>query len=108
MRPHLALPLLAPLLAACVVPIPLPVPEGTPGAFEIVLDEGDSCGARGLRSLVGQDGAGMAGLRVVDAAGQPVPVRVVGPDDAVTMDLNPGRVNVRTDAAGTIVAVDCG
>lgn len=98
----------APLLSACIIPIPIPVPEGTPGAIEVVLDEGDSCGARDLRSLVGQQGAGVAGLRIVGRDGLPVPVRVVGPNDAVTQDLNPARVNVRTDAGGTITAVECG
>lgn len=96
------------LLSACIVPVPIPVPEGTPGAIEVVLDEGDSCGARDLRQLVGQQGAGVAGVRIVGADGLPVPVRVIGPGDAVTQDFNPQRVNVRTDAAGTITAVDCG
>ena len=96
------------LLSACIVPIPLPVPEGTPGAIEVVLDEGDSCGARDLRQLIGQPGAGVAGVRIVGADGLPVPVRVIGPNDAVTQDFDPRRVNLRTDAAGTITAVDCG
>lgn len=104
----LALPALL-LLSACIVPIPLPVPEGTPGAIEIVLDEGDSCGARDLRQFVGQPGAAVAGqVRIVGADGQPVPVRVIGPSDAVTMDFNPARVNLRTDAAGAITVIDCG
>jgi hypothetical protein len=96
------------LLSACIVPVPIPVPEGTPGAIEVVLDEGDSCGARDLRQLIGQPGAGVAGARIVGADGLPVPVRVIGPDDAVTQDFNPARVNLRTDASGTITAVDCG
>ncbi len=95
-------------LSACIVPVPIPVPEGTPGAIEVVLDEGDSCGARDLRQLVGQQGAGVAGVRIVGADGLPVPVRVIDPNDAVTQDFNPQRVNVRTDEAGTVTAVDCG
>ena len=100
------LPALAlPLLAACVVPIPIPVPEGTPGASEIPLtpgDPGDPCGARGLQEFVGQDGS-----RVL-ATTFTAPIRVVGPDDVVTMDYQATRVNFRTDAAGIVTAVDCG
>lgn len=96
------------LLSACIVPIPIPVPEGTPGAIEVVLDEGDSCGARDLRQLIGQPGAGVAGVRIVGSDGLPVPVRVIGPNDVVTLDFSPERVNLRTDASGTITAVDCG
>ena len=102
-----ALPLLAPvLLAACVVPIPVPVPEGTPGAIQI--DPGDSCGARDLRSLIGQPASAAQGVRIVGASGAAVPIRVIGPGDAVTEDFNPTRVNLRTDAAGTITGIDCG
>ena len=101
------LPLLALIpLAACVVPIP--VPEGTPGALEIVLDEGDPCGARDLRSFLGQPASAAQGVRMVGASGAAVPVRVIGPGDAVTEDFNPARVNLRTDAAGTITGIDCG
>lgn len=103
-----ALPALL-LLSACVVPIPIPVPEGTPGAIEVVLDEGDSCGARDLRQFVGQNGQAVASqVRIVGAGGAPVPVRVIGPDDVVTLDFNPERVNLRTDAAGNVTTVDCG
>ena len=82
--------------------MPIPVPEGTPGAIEVVLDPGDSCGARGLREFVGQDES------VVLATTFTAPIRVIGPGDVVTMDFSPTRVNFRTDASGTIVAVDCG
>ena len=35
-------------------------------------------------------------------------IRVVGPGDVVTLDHVPERLNVLTDAAGVIVALDCG
>lgn len=35
-------------------------------------------------------------------------VRVIGPDDAVTLDYRPDRLNLRVDADRTIVAITCG
>ncbi len=100
---RLALPLLAlAALPACILPIP--VPEGTPGAFEVVLDEGDSCGARGLQDYVGQDASVVRGT----VFQSPVPVRVVGPDDVATDAGNPQRVTFVTDASGQVVTVGCG
>ncbi|WP_210529999.1 I78 family peptidase inhibitor [Rubellimicrobium arenae] len=97
------IPLLAlAALPACIVPIP--VPEGTPGAFEIVLDPGDSCGARGLQDFVGQDESAVTSTTFAS----PGPVRVVRPGSVVAADSNPQRVNFRTDATGKVVAVDCG
>lgn len=93
-------------LAGCVLPIP--VPEGTPGAIEVVLDEGDSCGARDLRQFLGQPASVAQGVRILGLDGTPVPVRVIGPGDAVTQDFNPERVNLRTNAAGTVISIDCG
>ncbi len=64
--------------------------------------EGESgCGAEDYADLVG---------RPVAAITLPadLPHRVVGPDDMVTMDHRPDRMNIRTDADGTIVALDCG
>ena len=36
------------------------------------------------------------------------PVRVIGPNQAVTMDFNPERINLETDAVGIITRVFCG
>ncbi|TNC64515.1 I78 family peptidase inhibitor [Rubellimicrobium roseum] len=99
---RLALPLVAlAALTACIIPIP--VPEGTPGAFEIVLDEGDSCGARGLQDYVGQPAGVVRGTTFQS----PVPVRVVGPEGA-TGEANPQRVTFVADASDTVVTVGCG
>lgn len=84
------------------------MPEGTPGALEIMLDEGDPCGARDLRQFVGQPASAVEGVRIVGASGAPATVRVIRPGDAVTEDVNPARVNLRADAVGTITAIDCG
>ena len=98
---RLALPLLAlASLSACIIPIP--VPNGTPGS--IVVDPGDSCGARSLQNFVGQPATVAEATTFQGAAA----VRVLRPGDVITQEVNPARVNFRADAAGTIVVVDCG
>ncbi|TNC51462.1 hypothetical protein FHG66_04635 [Rubellimicrobium rubrum] len=98
-----ALPLLAlAALPGCILPIP--VPEGTPGAFEIVLDEGDTCGARGLQDYVGQDASVVRGTTFQSA----VPIRVVAQGATSSDGTNPQRVTFVTDASGQVVTVGCG
>lgn len=38
----------------------------------------------------------------------PAPMRVIGPDDVMTMDHNPSRTNIAVDHGGTIVRIFCG
>lgn len=103
MIPLRALPLLALIpLAACVVPIPVPVPEGTPGAIQI--DPGDPCGARRLQSFVGQAASVVEATRFES----PGPVRILRPGEAATEDFNAERLNFRIDASGRVAAVGCG
>jgi hypothetical protein len=97
---RIALPLL--VLAALPACIPVPVPNGTPGS--IVVDPGDSCGARRLQGFVGQNVSVVRGTTIQ----APGPVRILVPGDLATADVDPTRINVRTDAAGTVVVVDCG
>ena len=61
----------------------------------------DPCGARQYRSLVGAPVAAVTLPTGLD-------LRIVGPDDAVTMDYVETRLNLRTDAEGVILAVTCG
>jgi hypothetical protein len=100
-RLALSILLLVPL-AACI--IPLPVPEGTPGAFEIVLDEGDLCGARRLQDYVGQPEAAVRAMRF----DSPVPVRIVSPGTPATGPVDPSRLNFVVNAAGLVETVGCG
>ncbi|GIT92753.1 hypothetical protein JANAI62_30100 [Jannaschia pagri] len=69
-----------------------------------VTDEGDApdaCGASEYASLVGAN---------IAAVSLPAEVndRVIGPDTIVTQDYVPTRLNIRTDAQGVILALDCG
>jgi hypothetical protein len=62
---------------------------------------GDTCGAAGYRGLVGKN---IAAVTLPRAA----PIRVLGPDDAATMDHVPERLNIMTNAEGRILRLRCG
>lgn len=61
-----------------------------------------ACGAADLQYMVGQSADVLATMRFR------TPMRVVGPDTAVTMDYNPERINIAVDDRGYITAVTCG
>lgn len=89
MRPiALVLPLL--LLAACV-------PE------EPVMEEppADACQSAGFQGLVGQPRA------VLDRMLLPAGSRVIGPNDPVTRDYRPDRLNIEIGANDRIDRVAC-
>jgi hypothetical protein len=64
-------------------------------------DGEDTCGRSGYESLIGTN---------IAAVTLPAELnhRVLGPDDAGTMDFVPERLNIRTDEDGVIVGLDCG
>ena len=79
-------------LAACG-PLPDPVlPEPVP----------DACGAAALQGLVGADGQRLSTMKFG------VPVRIIRPGMAVTMDFSPSRLNIEIDAKDRISRVSCG
>ncbi|MCL4066629.1 I78 family peptidase inhibitor [Pseudomonas sp. GX19020] len=91
------LPLCAGLaLSACV---PAPPADIAPSLPE---PANDTCGARAVGHLIGQDQAVLASL-----AGRRDPMRVISPGQAVTMDYISTRLNVQLDAAGKITAMHC-
>lgn len=59
-----------------------------------------TCNAAAYQNLIGQDA-------VVDLS-LPDPKRTYRLSDAVTMDFNPVRLNIKLDETDTIVAIDCG
>jgi hypothetical protein len=83
------------ILAACVETVPPPI------AIEPPLGE-DTSGLAPARVLIGLDQAAIATLQ------RSGPVRVIGPDQPVTMDYNAARLNVFTTASGVIERVTCG
>lgn len=87
----LALILAATALAACepayVEPTPPPVV--------------DECGAAGYQGLIGQR------REVLGQMTFPMNTRVIGPEDAVTADFRPERLNIEYGANGRIEKVSC-
>lgn len=60
----------------------------------------DTCNAASYAGLVGQDA--VVALQIPD------PKRSYRPDEAITQDLNPARVNVVLDETDVITAITCG
>jgi len=93
-RTPFAVVLVLPLvLAACVTATPAPVP----GTVDL-----SSCSADAVQSLIGSN------IASVDTRPLAKTVRIIPPNSAVTMDYNPQRLNIETDARGVIVRMSCG
>ncbi|MGY1410724.1 MULTISPECIES: I78 family peptidase inhibitor [unclassified Luteimonas] len=65
------------------------------------------CNADGLQALVGQQATETVTAKATADSGA-TSVRVLGPDDAATMDFREDRLNIHTDAAGVIQSLNCG
>ncbi len=61
----------------------------------------DNCGAGDYQSYVGTNASALT-------LPADLPHRIFGPNDAVTMDYAPNRLNFRTDEDGVILEVKCG
>ena len=91
--------LLIPLgLAACVEVESPPYPGDIPPP----LPPEDSCGAPDLQFLRGQPETVLQTMKFG------VPVRIIRPGMAVTMDYNPTRLNIEIDESGEIFRISCG
>ncbi|WP_207467256.1 MULTISPECIES: I78 family peptidase inhibitor [Paracoccus] len=81
----------ATILAACE-PMPAqPLPDTPP----------DTCNASAYQGLVGQP------VAVLGAMTFPIGTRQIGPDDAVTSDFRPDRLNIEYGRTGRIEKVSC-
>lgn len=99
MTPRLAaliLPIAA--LSACVPATTLPTRPAPPAAAPVV----DACGAAELQDLVGQPQAAASAITFA------VPVRIIQPGSAVTMDFREDRLNVEVGTDGNIARIFCG
>ena len=91
--------LLIPLcLAACVEAESQPYP----GDISPPMPPEDSCGAPDLQFLRGQPETVLQTMKFG------VPVRIIRPGMAVTMDYNPTRLNIEIDETGEIFRISCG
>ena len=98
------LPLILPLaLAAACTPVTGDAPPATAAPDPI---PGTRCDANVLAGLVGKPAASISdeAKRLSGAR----TVRSYGPNDPVTMDYRPDRLNIETDAKGVVVRFTCG
>lgn len=79
------------LLTAC---------ETTSPPAAVDADGGATCGAEAYQDLIGRGAAAAIAL--------PEPKRSYGPDDMITMDFRPERLNIKLDDTDTIFAITCG
>lgn len=94
MRPAV---LLSPLvIAACVAGV------ASPDSGGITPPPAGTCGAPALQGLIGQSET------VLQAMTFAVPVRIIHPGTAVTMDYREDRLNIEIDAGGKISHIRCG
>ncbi|MFV0292401.1 MAG: I78 family peptidase inhibitor [Paracoccus sp. (in: a-proteobacteria)] len=80
------------VVAGCTQP---KLPPGTPPA------PSDDCRASQFQGLVGQS------RKVLNEAQLTRPVRVIGPDMAVTGDYRPDRLNIEYDDRDLITRISC-
>lgn len=78
----------------------LPTGGNAKGAGGPVAGGADTCNAAAYAGLVGQDA--VVALQIPD------PKRSYRPDEAVTQDFNPARVNVVLSETDVITAITCG
>ena len=72
------------------------------GGGAISEPDAPQCAAEAYQVLVGQP------VSEVDTDSLPIPLRFYGPDQMVTMDYRPERMNIVLDADDVIVEVKCG
>jgi hypothetical protein len=92
--------LVFPLLTACAQP---PGPAGAP-PIRVVAGE---CDAAAAQFAVGRKGDAQL-LAEVKARTGALVVRMLRPDDRITMEFSSQRMNLEVDATGKVVKVRCG
>lgn len=94
-------------LAACAGPAPAPEPAAATPAAAVAAPPPARCQAEGARFAVGQPVTPQleAAARFRGTADS---VRVLKPGQAVTMEINEGRLNLDVDTRGRVTDVRCG
>ncbi|MDB6176725.1 I78 family peptidase inhibitor [Paracoccus sp. Z330] len=73
-----------------------------PATQRVVADEpADQCGADGYQGLIGHP------RDVLDKMTFPIGTRQIGPNDAVTSDFRPDRLNIEYGQTGRIEKISC-
>jgi hypothetical protein len=102
MRTLSSVPLLAALSCAACASTPSD-PPGSPDT----APPGSECRAEPAQQYVGRKAETQV-VEAAKAASQARQVRVIGPEDAVTADFRPDRLNIRVDAGRAIIEIACG
>lgn len=87
------------LLAACGLP---PATPDQPDRPIVPIGGADTCNAGQYQSLIGQDVTALERVLLL------AEVRVIRPNQAVTLDYRQGRINFIIGEAGQIVSITCG
>lgn len=72
-----------------------------PNSPDAPLAADDLCRSANFRHLIGVEAG------AIDRARLPPRTRIIGPNDAVTMDLREDRLNILTDASGKVTELRC-
>jgi hypothetical protein len=96
------LPLL--VLAGCT---PTVANETPPAGMDAAAPDEGACRIDGLTDLVGKQADEALVADALKRSGAKSS-RSIGPDTMVTMDFRPDRLNIHTDAAGTVTHFRCG
>lgn len=89
-------------VSACVPATPeSPKPAQKPATQPVGTPADDSCKAAQFQGLIGQPRSVLAAMTL------PEGTRIIGPRDAVTMDLRVDRLNFETDAQDRIAKIGC-
>ena len=98
----------APAATEAGVAAPAASGEGAPPADEAPAEEAappageeDLCKSADYQSLIGTNAAAVT-------LPAELPHRILGPNDAATMDFRADRLNILTDDAGIVIEVKCG
>ncbi|RYD97356.1 MAG: hypothetical protein EOP61_16740, partial [Sphingomonadales bacterium] len=75
--------------------------ESTPPAKPAATAPQGECDAERAKAFIGRDGAAVAEEARIAAGAKAV--RVIGPNQPVTMDFRVDRLNLGTDAAGKVL-----
>src|SRR5690606_9841474 len=78
-----------------------------PTIITVAPGEAKACNADAIQALVGQEASETVVAKATADSGA-TSVRVLGPDDAATMDFRIDRLTITIDAAGAIQTLNCG
>ena len=96
-----ALPLLTSLSLVALLSACTNAQEGRPA------EAGPTCNAAAADKFIGQTLSGYVERQATHEAGA-IESRVLGPDDAATMDHDPQRLNIHVDPGKIIIKLACG